>query len=1391
MVVLGQIEGVPVEWKIDTGARSTFITKETYNMLVDKPVLAPMDSSYVTANGDRLECFGRALMHITFGECVFEHEVNVGGVRNNLIGEDFITTYRCNWDHDEACFVIKGSRIPFEGPDRSSRASRVIALETVMVPSGHEAVIKSGLTARKSSHSVSSSVGVLTPERPFLERYGLALAKTLVDTANATVYARVYNPGPSDVTVYKHTHMAIFTPVQRIGPTLKLEDGPGDSIGVEGCTHLTESQKEEFKKFLITNQTCFARPGEVGRTNMGTHKIKLKDERPIREPPRRIPIYKRQALEEEVKKLEEKGLIEKSNSPWSSQTEEISFLGHIVSKKGVQTDPAKVKAESKECDSRFSKIAKPLFDLTKKDKKFHWNQDCEDSFLELKNKLMSAPILAFPQVGGNNFILDTDASAYAIGAVLSQVQDGKERVIAYGSRCLDKAERNYCVTRREMLAVVFFTKYFKHYLLGRKFLLRTDHGSLTWLQRFREPDGQIHRWIQQLSQFHLVIEHRPGNKHGNADAMSRLVTSDGEICKQCAMPWNYSYSGPVKSEIKEMKEGEVATLSDESENESERPERAGTPDRADVPDHSSPGQDENAPGGASPVRRGRKPNRPKQAKQKKKPSSELDNLEFIRQQQEEDDVLKEILKLKLDDREKPEREEICLVKNDVLCLLWQEDVGKPRLKICIPRSITDEVLWYLHDAKTAGHQGVAKTLEKAKISPFYWQGMRKSVKYYVSKCEICGERKNPAFKKRHPLKSHVVGAPFERIATDIAGPYPLTDKGNKYILVVADYFSKLTEIYAIQDIRAETVADTIFRGWIKRYGCPMQLHSDQGRQYESLLFQELCKLMEVKKTRTTPLHPRSDGMVERMNKTINDMLSKYIKPHQRDWDEYLDYLMMVYNSTPHQSTGFTPHHLVYGEEMRMPLDLLTEKLENNEENRLATEYAVTLEDNLRKAQRFARENLGVEAKRQKSIYDRNVKSKTYEVGDRVWRNQKKNIPGQKAKIARHWTGPWIIIEKMSDIIFRLKFSKNSNPVTVHGDNLKPYIGDKEFNWFDITPIDSGNADLAEFPSLEDYATLNESRSFDRGNDAEIILTPPSEAGNQPNENPKICPSTPEIHPESSARIRSSVSEAPDGLRRTIAQRFGKRTVKLPPHLADFVLELTKEVVKMPVLCPDCGKQFANKRNLNRHINSHHEENVRATVCPEIGCRRYFYRREYLQVHLCCTHKYSESEAKGFVSNATFDLIPREKLDPVRGVVKCEVAQERNVKTEREEIKVTIEANSAGPSSSKKVKHEVNEVIQDINNNGTSTGQKEMKVDIISLNLIKKTYWDHDKGELVTVREQRMATSSHIDMNNFNWEDFVINSADEVFAHLEEIRKVPSTVKVRVVDEDSDEDIESD
>lgn len=128
----------------------------------------------------------------------------------------------------------------------------------------------------------------------------------------------------------------------------------------------------------------------------------------------------------------------------------------------------------------FAKIAKCLHALTSKYGKWEWTSECDKAFQCLKEKLVTAPtcILGYPDVDGGMFVLDTDASNDSIGAVLSQIQDGKETVIAYASRTLSSVEKNYCVTRKEMLALVYFVKHFKQYLLGREFLLRTDHGSL-------------------------------------------------------------------------------------------------------------------------------------------------------------------------------------------------------------------------------------------------------------------------------------------------------------------------------------------------------------------------------------------------------------------------------------------------------------------------------------------------------------------------------------------------------------------------------------------------------------------------------------------------------------------------------------------------------------------------------------------------------------------------------------------------------------------------------------------------------------------------------------------------------------------------------------------------
>ena len=174
----------------------------------------------------------------------------------------------------------------------------------------------------------------------------------------------------------------------------------------------------------------------------------------------------------------------------------------------------------------YGDVAEPLVRLTDAKAPFVWTTECQRAFKELKDRLVSAPILAFPTTT-DTFVLDTDASNLAIGAVLSQQQDGVERVIAYGSRALTKEERNYCVTRRELLAVVHFVEAYKYYLYGKPFLLRTDHSSLRWMLHQKDPKDQLARWIQKLSPYQFTIEHRAGKKHGNADAMSRKCFRGG------------------------------------------------------------------------------------------------------------------------------------------------------------------------------------------------------------------------------------------------------------------------------------------------------------------------------------------------------------------------------------------------------------------------------------------------------------------------------------------------------------------------------------------------------------------------------------------------------------------------------------------------------------------------------------------------------------------------------------------------------------------------------------------------------------------------------------------------------------------------------------------------
>ncbi|GBN45417.1 Retrovirus-related Pol polyprotein from transposon 412, partial [Araneus ventricosus] len=178
----------------------------------------------------------------------------------------------------------------------------------------------------------------------------------------------------------------------------------------------------------------------------------------------------------------------------------------------------------------FSAIARLLHKLTEATSNINWTEECEKSFNNLNRALITSSVLTYPRTD-KEFILDTDASNEGIGDVLSQKTENEECVIAYFSNSLDKPERNYCVTRKELIAIVKSIEHFHHYLCGRKFLLRTDHASLGWLLNFREPEGQIACWIQRLQEYDFEIQHRKGTSRGNADALSQRPCK--EICKHC------------------------------------------------------------------------------------------------------------------------------------------------------------------------------------------------------------------------------------------------------------------------------------------------------------------------------------------------------------------------------------------------------------------------------------------------------------------------------------------------------------------------------------------------------------------------------------------------------------------------------------------------------------------------------------------------------------------------------------------------------------------------------------------------------------------------------------------------------------------------------------------
>jgi len=273
------------------------------------------------------------------------------------------------------------------------------------------------------------------------------------------------------------------------------------------------------------------------------------------------------------------------------------------------------------------------------------------------------------------------------------------------------------------------------------------------------------------------------------------------------------------------------------------------------------------------------------------------------------------------------------------------------------------------------------------------------------------------------------------IAVDITGPLPESEAGNSYILVVGDYFTKWMEAYAIPDQEAKTVATKLVDEFYCRYSPPEQLHSDQGKQFESNLIKEICDILKISKSRTTAYHPQCDGLVERFNRTLKHMLATTLKDHPFDWEQRLKKVCMAYNTSVHSSTGYTPYYLLFGHEARLPLDLMygTKKSQPTS----VQDYAAHLKDSLTDAYRAVRLQLDQSHARQKDFYDRKVHGEPYKKGDLVWLHNPTVPPGHSTKLHHPWTGPFRILERISDVDYRIQevFGKKS-PSVVHFNRLK-------------------------------------------------------------------------------------------------------------------------------------------------------------------------------------------------------------------------------------------------------------------------------------------------------------------------------------------------------------------
>ena len=656
-------------------------------------------------------------------------------------------------------------------------------------------------------------------------------------------------------------------------------------------------------------------------------------------------------LEQVFNRLREVGLKLRPDK-CSFAKSSVKFLGHILTSDGLTTDPEKTRAVQdfpkpetmtslrsflglcnyyRKFVPNFAKIAKPLNErlhsVKKKGKLQGWNEECDTAFQQLKDALCQTPVLGYADFD-KPFILDVDASGDGLGAVLAQKIDGQTKVIAYASRGVSLSERNmknYSSRKIELLGLKWaICDKFRNYLLGTPVTVYTDNNPLAHLKKAKLSAVE-HRWVGEIAAFNITdILYRPGKENANADALSRYPVTDhtkdeGEEleyeCYHVTAKHNPesliapSFPRPVALDTPSLVLEAISHQTLIPPLPTTQLTNGCIQATMSIPNPQNP----TIPSQSNPVDTNNE--------------SPIDN---VIMQQGNDPTIAAIIPFIRDGRV-PSKTEKANMTNAEIALLKQKkrlrfknqvlyraahSIEGETLQIILPDARKKEALRCAHEL--CGHQGVERSLALIK-ERYFWTDVTRDVTQHVKSCHRCQVAKLPPYPIHRPHGHLSANSPLEMISTD----FSLMDRaedGTETVLVITDIFSKWAMAIGVRDQTALTVCRALIENWFPIFGAPYKLHSDRGKGFEATVVHHLCHHYGVDKTKTTPYNPAGNGVTERYNRTLCQLLQCLSTEQKRKWPQYLKEVTYWYNATPHSSTGISPYMLLFGKPAPLPID---------------------------------------------------------------------------------------------------------------------------------------------------------------------------------------------------------------------------------------------------------------------------------------------------------------------------------------------------------------------------------------------------------------------------------------------------------------------------------------